>query len=258
MNIRRFRQVWHYANRDSLELKRQNGKGNFYRLNIFIDMINSYLKYNMWTNQYLKEEFYNKSSDEKEKIGLDYKIKGKVRDKWQKEFIKDRKFFLKYSQKKYELPHLRQKRSNAYIKKYNMGTDCFIEHDVEISRQHYLPGTIKIGNNVLFAKHVFIDYSGFVEIKDNVQLTNGVIIETHHHSFHSDHTIERSVINQTKLKIEEGAIIGSKAIILSSCNYIGKKARIGAGAVVTKDIPDYATAVGVPAKVIRINKKTEV
>jgi hypothetical protein len=178
MNIRRFRQVWHYANRDSLELKRQNGKGNFYRLNIFIDMINSYLKYNMWTNKYLKEEFYNKSSDEKEKIGLDYKIKGKVRDKWQKEFIEDRKFFLKYSQKKYELPHLRQKRSNAYIKKYNMGTDCFIEHDVEISRQHYLPGTIKIGNNVLFAKHVFIDYSGFVEIKDNVQLTNGVIIET--------------------------------------------------------------------------------
>ena len=66
MNIRRFRQVWHYANRDSLELKRQNGKGNFYSLYIFIDMINSYLKYNMWTNQYLKEEFYNKSSDEKE------------------------------------------------------------------------------------------------------------------------------------------------------------------------------------------------
>lgn len=113
MNIRRFRQVWHYANRDSLELKRQNGKGNFYRLNIFIDMINSYLKYNMWTNQYLKEEFYNKSSDEKEKIGLDYKIKGKVRDKWQKEFFKDRKFFLKYSQKKYELPHFTAKKEQC-------------------------------------------------------------------------------------------------------------------------------------------------
>jgi acetyltransferase-like isoleucine patch superfamily enzyme len=254
MNIRRFRQVWHYANRDSLELKRQNGKGNFYRLNIFIDMINSYLKYNMWTNQYLKEEFYNKSSDEKERLGLDYKIKGKVRDKWQKEFIKDRKFFLKYSQKKYELPHLRQKRSNAYIKKYNMGTDCFIEHDVEISRQHYLPGTIKIGNNVLFAKHVFIDYSGFVEIKDNVQLTNGVIIETHHHPFHSDYKMPRDIINVDKLLIEEGAVIGSKAIILNSCNYIGKYARVGAGAVVTKDVPDYATVVGVPAKIIKINK----
>lgn len=68
----------------------------------------------------------------------------------------------------------------------------------------------------------------------------------------------RDIINVDKLLIEEGAVIGSKAIILNSCNYIGKYARVGAGAVVTKDVPDYATAVGVPAKVIRINKKTEV
>lgn len=34
---------------------------------------------------------------------------------------------------------------------------------------------------------------------------------------------------------------------------IGKDAKIGAGAVVLKDIPDGATAVGIPAKVVRIN-----
>lgn len=106
---------------------------------------------------------------------------------------------------------------------------------------------------MLLAKHVFIDYSGYVEIKDNVQLANGVIIETHYHSFHSDHKIGRSMINQTKLIIEDGAVIGSRAIILGSCNYIGKHARVGAGAVVTKDVPDYATVVGVPAKVIKIS-----
>lgn len=72
MNIRRLRQVWHYANKDSLELQNNLGEGCFYRLNIFIDMIYSYLKYNIWTNQYLKEEFYNKSSEEKLRIGLDY------------------------------------------------------------------------------------------------------------------------------------------------------------------------------------------
>lgn len=125
---------------------------------------------------------------------------------------------------------------------------------MEISRQHYLPGTIKIGNNVLFAKHVFIDYSGSIEIKDNVRITNGVIIETHHHPFHSDYKMPRDIINVDKLLIEEGAVIGSKAIILNSCNYIGKYARVGAGAVVTKDVPDYATVVGVPAKIIKINK----
>ena len=59
MNFRRFKQVWHYAKKDSIKIKEQNGKGYLYRLNIFLDMIYSYLKYNMWTNQYVKEEFYN-------------------------------------------------------------------------------------------------------------------------------------------------------------------------------------------------------
>lgn len=210
----------------------------------------------MWTNQYVKEEFYNKSSEEKEKIGFEYKKKGYERDKWQKEFIEDRKFFLKYSQKKYELPHLRQKRTNAYRQKYNMGSGCFVEYDVELSRQHYLPGSIKIGNNVLLAKHVFIDYSGEVEIKDGVKIAASVKIESHHRDLKA-YEKGLDVNIPTKLIIEENAYIGVNAIILDSCNYIGKHARIGAGAVVTKDIPDYATAVGVPAKVIRINKKTE-
>lgn len=47
-------------------------------------------------------------------------------------------------------------------------------------------------------------------------------------------------------------IIGSRAIILASCHYIGKHARVGAGAVVTHDVPDYAVVAGVPAKVIRM------
>lgn len=52
--------------------------------------------------------------------------------------------------------------------------------------------------------------------------------------------------------IEEGAVIGSRAIILNSCNYIGKNARVGAGAVVTKDVPDNAIVVGVPAHIVKI------
>ena len=101
------------------------------------------------------------------------------------------------------------------------------------------------------AKNVFIDYSGEVIIKDNVRLTNGVIIESHHHQIHSDPNTPKDIVIPTKLIIEEGAVIGSRAIILSSCHYIGKNSRIGAGAVVTKDIPDNVVAVGSPAKIIK-------
>ena len=147
---------------------------------------------------------------------------------------------------------MREKRNEAYRKKFGAGKGLMVEYDVNISRQHYLNGSIKIGSNVLLAKHSFIDYSGEVTIGDDVQITNGVIIETHHHPFHSDYTQPRNIVHSTTLKIADGAVLGSRCIILSSCHYIGKHARVGAGAVVTKDVPDYAVVVGVPAKVIKV------
>ncbi|MDO4190166.1 MAG: acyltransferase [Bacteroidales bacterium] len=149
---------------------------------------------------------------------------------------------------------MREKRKKAYTARYGTGPGLDVEYDVNISRQHYLDGTISIGKNVLLAKHVFIDYSGFVTIKDNVQLTNGVIIESHHHPFHSDHHQSRAIAEQTTLVIEEGAVVGSRAIIMPSCHYIGKHSRVGAGAVVTHDVPDFAVVAGVPAKIIRTSE----
>ncbi|HDZ8876661.1 hypothetical protein J4G66_16215 [Aeromonas dhakensis] len=59
-----------------------------------------------------------------------------------------------------------------------------------------------------------------------------------------------------KIKIGNDVWIGANAIILPGVT-IGDGAVVGAGAVVTRDVPDYAIVVGVPAKVIRqrFNKK---
>ena len=48
-------------------------------------------------------------------------------------------------------------------------------------------------------------------------------------------------------------MVGTNATVLPRLN-IGKWATVGAGAVVTKDIPDYAVAVGNPARVIKTNE----
>ncbi len=250
--MHRFKQFLKYSLTHSKQIMNEEKQGIMFRIKIWMDMLVCFYKYKMWTNQYLKEKVYFLNSDERKKLCLEYRKKGIERDNWQRDFVENRKFFLKYSSKKYELPNLRAKRNKAYQTRYNMGKNCFVEYNVELSRQHYLDGAIHIGNNVLLAKNVFIDYSGYVEIKDNVQLANGVIIETHHHAFHSDHKQSRDITTPTEIIIEEGAIIGSRAIILSSCNYIGKHARVGAGAVVTKDVPDYAVVVGVPAKIVRM------
>jgi sugar O-acyltransferase (sialic acid O-acetyltransferase NeuD family) len=55
--------------------------------------------------------------------------------------------------------------------------------------------------------------------------------------------------------IGDGVFIGTHAAVLPRIR-IGRWATVGAGAVVTKDVPDYATVVGVPAKIIKIAEPT--
>lgn len=249
----RIQQVLKYGWLHAGKIREAQSAGIVLHIKVFIDVLYCYKTYRMWSNHYLKENFYNKSPEERKRIGAKYLEQGKRRDEWQKDFIANRRFFAKYGNMKYEVGNYRRgKRTAAYTNRYNIGAGLCVENDVNISRQHYLCGSISIGQNVLLAKHVFIDYSGTVVIKDNVQLTNGVIIESHYHAFHSDYRKSREEIFPTEIIIEEGAVIGSRAIILASCHYIGKHARIGAGAVVTKDVPDYAIVVGVPARVVRV------
>lgn len=58
-------------------------------------------------------------------------------------------------------------------------------------------------------------------------------------------------VPRSKLVIGNDVWIGYNSIILSKCTSIGNGAIIGAGSVVTKDIPPYAIAAGNPAKIIR-------
>ena len=53
---------------------------------------------------------------------------------------------------------------------------------------------------------------------------------------------------RTLVRIGEGTWVGSGAVVMAN---VGKHCVIGAGAVVTQSIPDYAIAVGVPARVVR-------
>ena len=249
--MKRIRQVLKYGWLHAGQICDLHSLSILLRIRIFVDILYCYRHYKMWSNQYLKEDFFNKSNEERKKIGSSYLEQGIKRDEWQKDFRDNRKFLIEYTNIRYEKASLREKRNEAYRKRFGAGKGLMVEYDVNISRQHYLNGSIKIGSNVLLAKHIFIDYSGNVTIGDDVQITNGVIIETHHHPFHSDYTQPRNIVYPTTLKIADGAVLGSRCIILPSCHYIGKHARVGAGAVVTKDVPDYAVVGGAPAKIIR-------
>lgn len=239
----RFFQVAKYAWKQSKELSAKTGRK---RLCLFCDMLSCFRKYLMWTNQYISEQFWSTVGEERELIGADYLEKGRVRDAWQKDFRENREFLIKYMNIKYERASLREKRNKAYTERYHVGKNLFVEYDVNISRQHYLDGTISIGDNVLLGKHVFIDYSGELIIHDNVSIANGVIIETHTHPLEES----RQQPVPGRLIIGDSVSILTRSYIADTCHSIGRYARIGAGTYVRSNIPPYAIVMGNPAKII--------
>lgn len=241
--MNRIKQVVKYAWRQSKEIAPETDRS---RLWLFCDMIRCYRKYLMWTNQYISEQFWLKNAEERDRIGADYREKGLVRDAWQKDFRENREFLIKYMNIKYERASLREKRNKAYTERYHAGKNLFVEYDVNISRQHYLDGTISIGDNVLLGKHVFIDYSGKLIIHDNVSIANGVVIETHTHPLEES---RRQPI-PCRLIIGDCVSILTRSYIADTCHSIGRYARIGAGTYVRSNIPPYAIVMGNPAKII--------
>jgi len=138
---------------------------------------------------------------------------------------------------------------------------CLIGKDTKIWHfSHIMPGAeignrCNIGQNVVVSPRVKIGNN--VKIQNNVSIYEGVTLEDD--VFCGPSMVFTNVINPRshisrkhefkKTIVKKGASIGANATIVCG-NTIGRYAFIGAGAVVTKDVPDYALVVGNPAKVV--------
>jgi len=112
-------------------------------------------------------------------------------------------------------------------------------------------GRIKIGKKSYIGPHSVLFGAGEIEIGNNVLLGPGVICVSHQHSYKElSKVMQDQPMEFGKITIEDDVWIGSRATILPNIK-ISRGSVIGAGAVVTKDIPPFSVAVGVPAKVIK-------
>ena len=109
------------------------------------------------------------------------------------------------------------------------------------------------GKNITLGKNVFINAcckfqdQGGIKIGDNVLIGHNVVLATINHNFDP---LKRAEMTPKRIEIGCNVWIGSNAVILPGVK-VSDGAIIGAGSVVTKDVPKNTIVVGNPAKVIK-------
>jgi UDP-2-acetamido-3-amino-2,3-dideoxy-glucuronate N-acetyltransferase len=144
--------------------------------------------------------------------------------------------------------------SSVVDKPCSIGKDTKIWHFSHIMSGSVIGDNCNIGQNVMIAPDVIIGNN--VKVQNNVSVYTGVKVEDD--AFLGPSMVFTNVINprsfisrKNEFKdtiVGKGASIGANATIICG-NKIGKYALIGAGAVVTNDIPDYAIVYGNPARI---------
>lgn len=136
-----------------------------------------------------------------------------------------------------------------------IGLDCRIWHWVHISSGARIGSGCSFGQNVYVGNNVSIGNN--VKVQNNVSVYDNVTLEDNvfcgpsmvfTNVYNPRSAIERKQ-EYRDTKVKQGASLGANCTIVCGV-IIGRFAFVGAGALINKDVPDYALVVGVPARQI--------
>jgi len=153
---------------------------------------------------------------------------------------------------------------NYYVNEY-----AVVDDNVEIGEgtkvwhfSHIQSGS-KIGKKCVFGQNVNVGNNviigDYCKVQNNVSIYEGVTLEDY--VFCGPSMVFTNILDPKckypqvgaqfyiKTLVKEGASIGANATIVCG-NTLGKHCMIGAGSVVTKDVPDYALVIGTPGRVV--------
>lgn len=150
------------------------------------------------------------------------------------------------------------KRGKASIIRRSTRMDVFPYNDFRIGTKSVIEdfatvnnavGDVVVGNNTIVGLGCVI--IGPVHIGNNVMLAQHIVVSGLNHGYEDVHT-PPNLQKETRKEIiiSDDVWIGANSVITAGVT-LGKHAIIGAGSVVTKDVPPFSVAVGNPAKVIK-------
>lgn len=131
-----------------------------------------------------------------------------------------------------------------------LGANVYVGHQTMLKGYHQ--NELRIGDGTWIGQQCFFHSAGGIVIGKDVGIGPGVRMLT---SVHAEAGREVPILHAplsfAPIEIEDDADLGVGAIVLPGVR-IGRGAQIGAGAVVTRDVPAYAVAAGNPARVLRM------
>ncbi len=131
------------------------------------------------------------------------------------------------------------------VMRLEIGKDSHIFMDAWIETR----GNFKMSHNSVVNQNCRLDNRGQITIGSNVNISAGVVILTADHDLHTPEFHGRA----KPVVISDYAFIGTGAMILPGVT-IGFGSAVGAGAVVTHDVPDRTIVAGSPARVIGVRE----
>jgi dTDP-4-amino-4,6-dideoxygalactose transaminase/acetyltransferase-like isoleucine patch superfamily enzyme len=146
---------------------------------------------------------------------------------------------------------------NVKLSEYVNLYGCEIGDETKIGALVEIQKNVSVGKRCKISSHTFICEG--VVIEDNVFIGHGVMFINDSYPRATTHAGELKTEADWSVEstwIEKGASIGSNATILSKIR-IGSNAIVGAGSVVTKDVPPFAVVAGNPAKILRFVERPQ-
>jgi UDP-2-acetamido-3-amino-2,3-dideoxy-glucuronate N-acetyltransferase len=150
------------------------------------------------------------------------------------------------------------KHESAYVDE-----NCIIGEGTKIWHFSHIQSGAKIGKKCVFGQNVNVGNNVSIgdncKVQNNVSIYEGVTLEDY--VFCGPSMVFTNILDPkckypqvgaqyyVKTLVKEGASIGANATIVCGIT-LGKHCLIGAGSVVTKDVPDYALVVGIPGKIL--------
>ena len=145
-------------------------------------------------------------------------------------------------------------RTAEVSKDAEIGEDTYIWNEAQVREGARIGRNCRLGKSVYIDKNVIIGdnckIQNFATVYDGVTIGDDVFVGPH--ACFTNDLYPRAASTDWKIvptKVMKGASIGANATILCGIR-IGKHAMIGAGSVVTEDVPNHALVIGSPAKLM--------